>query len=206
MGEIGARLGEAREGVAAGHGARAQPLDLREDEPHPVALLAPARRARPWLARSLRPGPRRSGRGRRGSAVLVWPEEVAMSLLYHPKNRALQEEFGSAALADRLEGMARTAFSDDDRAFIEGAIYFFLATADGEGRPDCSFKGGPAGFVRDDRARRARLPRLRRQRHVQEPGEHRGQPLGGPALHRPARRRPGACGWSARRGSSATIR
>ena len=26
--------------------------------------------------------------------------------------------------------------------------YFFLATADAEGRPDCSFKGGMPGFVR----------------------------------------------------------
>src|SRR5580700_3490842 len=26
--------------------------------------------------------------------------------------------------------------------------YFFIATADAEGRPDCSFKGGMPGFVR----------------------------------------------------------
>ena len=36
----------------------------------------------------------------------------------------------------------------DDKAFIEGAVYFFVATADAEGRPDCSFKGGMPGFVR----------------------------------------------------------
>ena len=70
------------------------------------------------------------------------------SKLYNAGSRALQEEFGSLALADTLEGLARTAFSDDDRSFIESAIYFFLATADEQGRPDCSFKGGPAGFVR----------------------------------------------------------
>ena len=68
--------------------------------------------------------------------------------LFHPGNRALQDEFASRALADRLEQMARTAFTDSDRDFIESAIYFFLATADAEGQPDCSFKGGPAGFVR----------------------------------------------------------
>ena len=39
-------------------------------------------------------------------------------------------------------------FTDDDKAFIEGAVYFFVATADAEGRPDCSFKGGMPGFVR----------------------------------------------------------
>lgn len=67
---------------------------------------------------------------------------------YHAGNRALQEEFASQRIAGRLESFVRTAFSDDDRRFVESAICFFLATADGEGRPDCSFKGGPPGFVR----------------------------------------------------------
>lgn len=72
-----------------------------------------------------------------------------MSLLYHDGNRALQDEFASRPLADRLEEkLARTAFTESDRAFIEGAIYFFLATADASGHPDCSFKGGAPGFVR----------------------------------------------------------
>ena len=51
-------------------------------------------------------------------------------------------------IADRLDGFARTAFSDDDKAFIQNAVYFFLATADAKGRPDCSFKGGLPGFVK----------------------------------------------------------
>ncbi len=67
---------------------------------------------------------------------------------YHSGNRALQDEFGSRALADRLLGLKRETFTDEDRAFIEGAAFFFLATADTEGRPDCSFKGGMPGFVR----------------------------------------------------------
>lgn len=72
-----------------------------------------------------------------------------MSLLYHDGNRALQDEFASRPLADRLEEkLARTTFTDSDKAFIEGAIYFFLATADDAGHPDCSFKGGAPGFVR----------------------------------------------------------
>ena len=41
----------------------------------------------------------------------------------------------------------REAFTESDRAFIEGAGFFFLATADTDGRPDCSFKGGLPGFV-----------------------------------------------------------
>jgi predicted pyridoxine 5'-phosphate oxidase superfamily flavin-nucleotide-binding protein len=67
---------------------------------------------------------------------------------YHDGNRALQDCFESRRIADRLEKITRTAFTDDDKAFIESAIYFFLATADAKGCPDCSFKGGPAGFVR----------------------------------------------------------
>ena len=70
------------------------------------------------------------------------------TVLYHDGSRALQDEFGSRALADRLEQkLTRTAFSDDDKAFIESSIYFFLATADAKGHPDCSFKGGAPGFV-----------------------------------------------------------
>jgi predicted pyridoxine 5'-phosphate oxidase superfamily flavin-nucleotide-binding protein len=71
-----------------------------------------------------------------------------MDDFYHDGNRAMQDSFASRALADRLAGRARRAFSDDDRGFVESAIYFFLATADAQGRPDCSYKGGPLGFVR----------------------------------------------------------
>ena len=42
----------------------------------------------------------------------------------------------------------RKEFTADDKQYIEGLPYFFLATADAEGRPDCSFKGGAPGFVR----------------------------------------------------------
>ena len=71
-----------------------------------------------------------------------------MSLLYHDGNRQLQDRFESRRISDRLESLARTAFSAEDKTFIEGAAYFFIATADAEGRPDCSFKGGMPGFVR----------------------------------------------------------
>jgi predicted pyridoxine 5'-phosphate oxidase superfamily flavin-nucleotide-binding protein len=72
-----------------------------------------------------------------------------MTVLYHDGNRRLQDEFESRKIADRLEQVTtRTTFSDADKEFIESAIFFFLATADADGRPDCSFKGGAAGFVR----------------------------------------------------------
>jgi len=71
------------------------------------------------------------------------------SLLYHDGNRGLQDEFGTRQLADRMEEkIVRTAFTADDKAWIDSCVYFFLATADADGRPDCSFKGGAPGFVR----------------------------------------------------------
>jgi predicted pyridoxine 5'-phosphate oxidase superfamily flavin-nucleotide-binding protein len=69
--------------------------------------------------------------------------------MYHDGNRTLQDAFDSRRISDRLEEkLTRVAFTADDTTFIESAIYFFLATADAEGRPDCSFKGGARGFVR----------------------------------------------------------
>ena len=71
-----------------------------------------------------------------------------MTIMYHEGNRQLQDQFDSRRISDRLEEkLTRTAFTADDKAFIESVIYFFLSTADAEGRPDCSFKGGPPGFV-----------------------------------------------------------
>ena len=69
-------------------------------------------------------------------------------MVYHEGNRAFQDEFGSRRLSDRLAELSRTAFTDDDKSFIESCIYFFVATADATGYPDCSFKGGAPGFVR----------------------------------------------------------
>ncbi len=72
-----------------------------------------------------------------------------MSIMYHEGNRQLQDQFDSRRISDRLEEkLTRTVFTAGDKDFIENAIYFFLATADADGRPDCSFKGGTAGFVR----------------------------------------------------------
>ena len=71
------------------------------------------------------------------------------SIMYHAGNRTLQDQFDSRRISDRLEEkLTRNAFTADDTAFIESAVYFFLATADADGRPDCSFKGGMPGFVR----------------------------------------------------------
>jgi len=69
--------------------------------------------------------------------------------LYHDGNRRLQDQFDSRRIADRLEEVTlHDWFTDQDRAMVDNAIMFFLATADAEGRPDVSYKGGLPGFVR----------------------------------------------------------
>ena len=68
---------------------------------------------------------------------------------YHDASRKLQDRFDTRRLADRIdERIVRTSIDDDDRGFIERADMFFIATADAEGRPQCSYKGGDPGFVR----------------------------------------------------------
>ena len=72
-----------------------------------------------------------------------------MTDTYHSGMRQLQDRFDSRRIADRLDKrLGRTQFTPDDRAFIESRPLFFLASADAQGRPDCSHKGGDPGFVR----------------------------------------------------------
>jgi predicted pyridoxine 5'-phosphate oxidase superfamily flavin-nucleotide-binding protein len=72
-----------------------------------------------------------------------------MSGFYHEGSRRLQDAFDTRRLADRLESVTvRDTIDDDDRAFIEAMDMLFIATADEQGRPDCSYKGGEPGFVR----------------------------------------------------------
>ena len=69
--------------------------------------------------------------------------------MYHDRSRELQDRFDTRRIADRLvEKTVRDWIDADDRAFIAARDMFFLATADAEGRPQCSYKGGDPGFVR----------------------------------------------------------
>jgi predicted pyridoxine 5'-phosphate oxidase superfamily flavin-nucleotide-binding protein len=70
--------------------------------------------------------------------------------LYHSGSRYFHDRFGTRRLADRIEErfFPRPVIDAADRAFIEGCDMFFLATADADGRPQCSYKGGEPGFVR----------------------------------------------------------
>jgi predicted pyridoxine 5'-phosphate oxidase superfamily flavin-nucleotide-binding protein len=73
-----------------------------------------------------------------------------MALTYNDGARRLQDRFDTRRLADRLDErfVQRPVIEPDDRAFIEQRDMFFLATADADGRPQCSYKGGDPGFVR----------------------------------------------------------
>jgi predicted pyridoxine 5'-phosphate oxidase superfamily flavin-nucleotide-binding protein len=67
---------------------------------------------------------------------------------YNEGSRALQDQFDTRRLADRLHDLLRSRWTlEDGRALIEAASMFFLATADRDGRPQCSYKGGAPGFV-----------------------------------------------------------
>ena len=52
--------------------------------------------------------------------------------MFHEGSRSLQDRFDMRRIADR----------------IEAVDMFFIAPADEEGRPSCSYKGGEPGFVR----------------------------------------------------------
>ena len=72
-----------------------------------------------------------------------------MTRIYHEGSRRLQDAFDTRRLADRLEERnLHPSFREAERDFVERADMFFLATADAEGRPTCSYKGGDPGFVR----------------------------------------------------------
>jgi predicted pyridoxine 5'-phosphate oxidase superfamily flavin-nucleotide-binding protein len=71
------------------------------------------------------------------------------SKLYGGGSRLLQDRFDSRRIADRLEKVVLAdTFSPAHRELIETAPMFFLATADAQGRPDVSYKGGMPGFIR----------------------------------------------------------
>jgi uncharacterized protein len=72
-----------------------------------------------------------------------------MRPMYNDGARQLQDHFDSRRIADRLEQVTvHHEFTESDRAFIESKSMFFLGTADAEGWPDVSYKGGVPGFVR----------------------------------------------------------
>ena len=118
--------------------------------------------------------------------------------LYHEGNRRFQDRFDTRRLADRIEErIVHETIDEDDRAFIEARDMFFLATADADGSPQCSYKGGDPGLRA--RARRAddRLPELGRERDVPLARQRGREPARRSALRR--LRRPEAAAAERRR-------
>jgi predicted pyridoxine 5'-phosphate oxidase superfamily flavin-nucleotide-binding protein len=71
-----------------------------------------------------------------------------MSVLFDEHHRALQRQFDSERLADRIEDrLCRHWLTDDDRQFIERLDMMFVASVSASGQPTCSYKGGDPGFV-----------------------------------------------------------
>ena len=66
---------------------------------------------------------------------------MADNPMYHDGMRQLQDARETRSLADRLEQVTvHVTFTENDRNFIERSPMFFLATADADGHPDCSYK------------------------------------------------------------------
>ncbi|RAJ58364.1 hypothetical protein K378_05244 [Streptomyces sp. Amel2xB2] len=68
---------------------------------------------------------------------------------YNPGSRKVQEMLETRALADHIAGKyVQSRLGPDEIHVVEAADCFYLATADAEGAPDCSYKGGRPGFVK----------------------------------------------------------
>ena len=71
------------------------------------------------------------------------------SKLFGENHRALQRQFDTVRMADRIEErLVHDHITPDDQRFIERMNMFFLASVDSSGQPSCSYKGGAVGFVR----------------------------------------------------------
>jgi hypothetical protein len=72
-----------------------------------------------------------------------------MTEIYSEGHRALQDQFDTRRLADRLDAaIVKDSIDAHDKAFIERMDMFFIATVDKAGHANCSYKGGEPGFVR----------------------------------------------------------
>ena len=72
-----------------------------------------------------------------------------MASLYYDEHRALQEEYNTVKLAERLDtGWVHDEIGPDEAAFIGSRDMFFLSTVDPDGMPTVSYKGGSTGFVK----------------------------------------------------------
>ena len=74
----------------------------------------------------------------------------------------LQERYGTTARARGFyDHQVLDHLNDEMRAFVRRMDMVFIATADGSGEADCSFRSGPAGFVHVVGARTLLYPEYR---------------------------------------------
>ena len=73
---------------------------------------------------------------------------MRLSSMYHDGSRRLQDRFDTRRMADRIEEVLVSDSLTDYKELIESRDMFFLATADENGQPTCSYKGGNPGFVK----------------------------------------------------------
>ena len=71
-----------------------------------------------------------------------------MPIEYHQHARQLQDKYDTRKMADRIAEFAPPMIIPENKAMIEAMDMFFLATADAQGRPQVSYKGGDPGFVK----------------------------------------------------------
>jgi uncharacterized protein len=82
-----------------------------------------------------------------------------MSDIFRESHRRLQDRFDTRRLADRVDQtIVHDSLTESDVEFIAGLDMFFLATVDGRGRVNCSYKGGERGFVQAIDARTLAFP------------------------------------------------
>ena len=125
---------------------------------------------------------------------------------FNDGSRSLQDRFDTRALADRIDELLVSDTIDaSDAAFIEARDMFFLATADAEGRPTCSYKGGDPGFVRVLDERTLAFPNYDGNGMYLSLGQHPGQPRTSGCCSSTSSAATG-CGWTASRASTSTTR
>ncbi|MDZ4843674.1 MAG: pyridoxamine 5'-phosphate oxidase family protein [Hyphomicrobium aestuarii] len=72
-----------------------------------------------------------------------------MSHLFNTSHRALQDQFDTRRIADRIEAIAlKTELGEMEAGFIASRDMMFLSTVNAQGQPTVSYKGGAPGFVR----------------------------------------------------------
>ena len=69
--------------------------------------------------------------------------------MFHDKQIELQHHFDTRKLSERFEQtIIQPTINPEDQAYIADKNMFFLATVDDQGQANCSYKGGPKGFVK----------------------------------------------------------